>query len=170
MSRTATKAVGNRYFEARMRAAKYNEDFAVRRTAVEHLPGVSEECLKKYELYINNPPNNVVALMADAYNAPELLTWYCANECPLGTKCREQEDAPAERILLRLQNELPTLQTAMTDLAQIMDDGKVHDEEEALFSETKDRFIEIYRRLSDVINVLDKAAKTKNFSEDGRDS
>ena len=103
-----------------MRAAEYNEDFAVRRTAVEHLPGVTEDSLKKYELGNTRPPNDVIAFMADAYNAPELISWYCANECPLGTRCREQEQAPAERILIRLQNELPKLQTAMKDLGQII--------------------------------------------------
>lgn len=30
MSRQATKAVGNRYYEARMRAAKYNEKLLTR--------------------------------------------------------------------------------------------------------------------------------------------
>ncbi|MBQ1768000.1 MAG: XRE family transcriptional regulator, partial [Oscillospiraceae bacterium] len=72
MPRQATKAIGNMYYEARMKAAKYNEKLLTRAGAVELLPGVTEECLKKYELDINKPPNVVVALMADAYNAPEL--------------------------------------------------------------------------------------------------
>ena len=35
MSRQATKAVGNRYYEARMRAAKYNEKLLTRAGAIE---------------------------------------------------------------------------------------------------------------------------------------
>lgn len=73
MSRQATKAVGNRYYEARMRAAKYNEKLLTRAGAIDYLPGVTEDSLKKYELDITRPPNIVVALMADAYNEPELL-------------------------------------------------------------------------------------------------
>lgn len=65
MARQATKACGNRYYEARMRAAMYNEKFLTRAGAVESLPGVTEDSLKKYELDINRPPNIVVALMAD---------------------------------------------------------------------------------------------------------
>ena len=84
MSRQATKACGNRYYEARMRAAKYNEKLLTRSGAVDCLPGVTEDSLKKYELDITRPPNIVVALMADAYNEPELRAWYCSNECPLG--------------------------------------------------------------------------------------
>ena len=89
MSRQATKAVGNRYYEARMRAAKYNEKLLTRAGAIDYLPGVTEDSLKKYELDITRPPNIVVALMADAYNEPELRAWYCVNECPLGKDCRE---------------------------------------------------------------------------------
>ena len=59
-----------------MRAAKYNEKLLTRAGAVEYLPGVTEDSLKKYELDITRPPNVVVALMADAYNEPE-LTVHC---------------------------------------------------------------------------------------------
>lgn len=72
MARQATKACGNRYFEARMRAAKWNEKLSTRAGAIDYLPGVTEDSLKKYELDITRPPNIVVALMADAYNEPEL--------------------------------------------------------------------------------------------------
>lgn len=76
MSRNVTKAMGNRYCQARLEAAKYNEKLLVRSSAVEFLPGVTEDSLKKYELDINRPPNTVVALMADAYSAPDLTAWY----------------------------------------------------------------------------------------------
>ena len=68
MSRQATKAVGNRYYEARMRAAKYNEKLLTRAGAIDYLPGVTEDSLKKYELDITRPPNIVVALMAEMCN------------------------------------------------------------------------------------------------------
>ena len=96
MSKQATKACGNRYFEARMRAAKFNEKLFTRAGASEVIPGVTEDSLKKYELDINRPPNIVVALMADAYNEPELRQWYCANECPLGKDCRERKGPPRD--------------------------------------------------------------------------
>ncbi|NDO18056.1 transcriptional regulator [Lachnospiraceae bacterium MD329] len=163
MSRQVTVAGDNRYCQARLRAAKFNEEFSNRRTAVEHLPGVSEDSLKKYELGINNPPNSVVALMADAYNAPELVSWYCAKECPLGAKCREVEDAPAERIFVRLQNELPKVMESMNNLAKIMDDGKVDLSEIMLLQQIKDNFIEMYRRMADVLTVIYKAERSKEF-------
>ena len=77
MPRQATKAMGNRYFEARMRAAKYNEKLLTRSGAVEYLPGVTEDSLKKYELDITRPPNVVVALMADANKEPSEMPSCC---------------------------------------------------------------------------------------------
>ena len=46
MSRQATKACGNRYYEARMRAAKYNEKLLTRAGAIDYLPGVTEDSLR----------------------------------------------------------------------------------------------------------------------------
>lgn len=43
MARQATKAVGNRYFEARIKAAKYNEKLLTRIGAADSLPGVTED-------------------------------------------------------------------------------------------------------------------------------
>lgn len=163
MPRQATTALSNRYCQARLSAAKYNSDFLTRRTAAEHLPGVTEDSLKKYELGITNPPNVVIALMADAYNAPELVSWYCATECPLGGRCRETESAPPERLLLRLYNELPKAMDAMTELAKIMDDGKVDVTEVDKFDVINTTFLEAYRRLADVMTVMDKAGKTGEF-------
>lgn len=163
MSKQVTVAGENRYCQARLSAAKYNSDFANRRTAVEHLPGVSEDSLKKYELDITRPPNIVIALMADAYNTPELITWYCATQCPLGTRCREVEKAPAERLLLRVQNEFPKLMESIQVLSQIMDDGKINDTEFEQMKKIKDNFLEINRRVSDIMTMLEKAERTGSF-------
>ena len=121
MSRQATKACGNRYYEARMRAAKYNEKLLTRAGAIDYLPGVTEDSLKKYELDITRPPNIVVALMADAYNEPELRAWYCVNECPLGKDCREIPEMPAERALIRLQNSVYEMEQLTRQLSLLME-------------------------------------------------
>ena len=76
MQSRVTKAAGNRYCQARLKAAKYNEKLLTRAGAVDYLPGVTEDSLKKYELDITKTPNTVVALMADAYAEPELRAWY----------------------------------------------------------------------------------------------
>lgn len=163
MARQATKACGNRYYEARMRAAMYNEKFLTRAGAVESLPGVTEDSLKKYELDINRPPNIVVALMADAYNEPELRSWYCANECPLGRDCREIPEMPAERALIRLQNSVYEMQEVTRQIGKLMEDGKLSEGEKLAVPGIREQLLEFRRRADETLAVLEKAVKQGIF-------
>ena len=163
MSRQATKAVGNRYFEARMRAAKFNEKLLTRAGAIEFLPGVTEDSLKKYELDINRPPNIVVALMADAYNSPELRKWDCVNECPLGKDCREIPEMPAERALIRLQNSFNEMDDITNQLSLLMEDGILDEKERSLIPQIISRILEFRRRADETLAALEKAEKSGKF-------
>ena len=156
MSRQATKAVGNRYYEARMRAAKYNEKLLTRAGAIDYLPGVTEDSLKKYELDITRPPNVVVALMADAYNEPELRAWYCSHECPLGKDCREIPEMPPERVLIRLQNAKTGVNAVAASLSEILDDGMVDESEAKQLPQLRDELLEVRRRMDEALAVLEK--------------
>ncbi|OQA48388.1 MAG: hypothetical protein BWY46_01395 [Firmicutes bacterium ADurb.Bin300] len=98
MPKQVTVAANNRYCQARIHAGQYNQKLLSRAGAAEELGCISEDSLKKYELDLIRPPSDVVALMADAYNQPELRSWYCANECPLG------KDRVAEIELLPLDD------------------------------------------------------------------
>ena len=159
MARQATKACGNRYFEARMRAAKFNERLATRAGAADFLPGVTEEMLKKYELDITRPPNIVVALMADAYNEPELRSWYCANECPLGRDCREIPEMPPERILIRLQNAKSGVNAVASTLSDILDDGIIDSQEAEQLPKLRDELLEVRRLMDEALALLERAQK-----------
>ena len=159
MARQVTKAVSNRYCQARLEASKCNDRLASRASAAEVLGCVSEDCLKKYELDITKPPNDVVALMADAYNAPELVLWYCANECPLGKNCREVPEMPPERTFVRLTNTLDKLNSSMKELAEILDDGIIEGDEAKTALRLWDDFLEARRRIDETLVVLEKTQK-----------
>lgn len=159
MTRQATKALGNRYCQARLEAAKYNPRLSSRATAAEELAGITEDSLKRYELDIVKPPNDVIALMADAYNAPELRAWYCANECPLGRDSREIDAMPPERVLIRLRNSMAELDSAISSLSQIMDDGHIDDYERGELPGLRERFLEFRRRIDESLAAIDKAAR-----------
>jgi hypothetical protein len=163
MPKQVTTAASNRYCQARLRAAKYNPEFLTRATAINQLPGVTEDSLKKYELDITRAPNIVVALMADAYNEPELRYWYCANECPLGKDCRVIPEMPPERALLRLKNAITEIDDAMHTLAQIMDDGMVDENEKPLIPRLREQFLEARRRVDENLATLERAEKTGIF-------
>ena len=143
-----------------MRAARWNEKLSTRAGAVEHLPGVTEDSLKKYELDITRPPNIVVALMADAYNEPELRAWYCANECPLGKDCREIPEMPPERILIRLQNAKSGVNAVAATLSDILDDGVIDENEAKQIPQLRDELLEVRRRMDEALALLERAQKS----------
>ena len=147
-----------------MRAAKFNEKLLTRAGAIEFLPGVTEDSLKKYELDINRPPNIVVALMADAYNEPELRQWYCVNECPLGKDCREIPEMPAERALIRLQNSVYELEQLTRQLSLLMEDGTLDEDEKGTVPQLRDKLLEFRRRADENLAVLERAAKLGTFT------
>lgn len=156
MARQVTKAVSNRYCQARLEAAKCNDRLASRAGASEELVCVSEDSLKKYELDITKPPNDVVAIMAETYNSPELAIWYCANECPLGRWCREVPEMPPERSYIRLANTLDKLDSSMKELAEILDDGEIDRSEAETASQLWDEFLEARRRIDETLAILKK--------------
>lgn len=78
MGRDAAKACENQCFRCRKEAAKYNDKLGSREGAAELL-GISVSSLADYELGNTKViPVDKVVLMADIYNAPELMAWYRA--------------------------------------------------------------------------------------------
>lgn len=122
----------NVYFRARKRAALYNERLYSREGASELL-GVSVSTLADYELGNTKVvPVDKVVLMADLYNAPELITGYCVNECPVhGFLPLATEEKSIQGIALRLlkgfnEDELKAMKK---DLIEITEDGNISPEE-----------------------------------------
>lgn len=132
MGRRATKAACNVWYRARIEAAKTNDRLSSRMGAAEEL-GVNEDAIKSAELglYKSMPVENAV-LMADAYNAPELLNYYCLNECPIGAeRPLSCEVLGIEQVTVKLLRDLKTselskLKDRMLDIAE---DGAVEKSE-----------------------------------------
>jgi hypothetical protein len=89
MPKKPTKAAGNVYCEARLAASSCNDRLASREGAAE-VCGIDRTRLAHFELGAKVPHPEEVLLMADAYNAPELLNHHCANDCPIGKKTVRQ--------------------------------------------------------------------------------
>ncbi len=122
----------NVYFQARKRAAIYNEKLYSREGAAELL-GISVSTLADYELGNTKVvPVDKVVLMADLYRAPELITRYCMRECPVhGFLPLATEEKSIQGIALRLlkgfnEDELKTMKV---DLIEITEDGIISQEE-----------------------------------------
>lgn len=122
----------NMYFKARKKAAAYNERLYSREGAAELL-GISVSTLADYELGNTKVvPVDKVVLMADLYNAPELITWYCMRECPIhGFLTLATEEKSIQGIALRLlrgfnEDELKSMKE---DLIEITEDGIISSDE-----------------------------------------
>lgn len=105
MGNACTKINENVYFQARKKAAKYNDALWSREGAADLL-GISVSTLADYELGITKVvPVDKVVLMADLYNAPELKNGYCKNECPIGKSMAiATKVGSLEGVALRLLN------------------------------------------------------------------
>lgn len=127
MGRGPTNENTNMYFQARKKAATYNERLWSREGAAELL-GISVSTLADYELGNTKVvPVDKVVLMADLYNAPELITGYCMRECPVhGFLPLATEEKSLEGIALRLLQNFneDSLKNMRDSLIEITADGK----------------------------------------------
>ena len=138
----------NVYFQARKKAAIYNERLYSREGASELL-GISVSTLADYELGNTKVvPVDKVVLMADLYCAPELITGYCMRECPVhGFLTLATEEKSILGIALRLlkgfnEDELKAMKV---DLIEITEDGIISQEE--------------IPKLKEILNKLDGMAE-----------
>ena len=139
----------NVYFKARKRAAVYTERLYSREGASELL-GISVSTLADYELGNTKVvPVDKVVLMADLYNAPELITGYCMRECPVhGFLPLATEEKNIQGIALRLLRgfDEDSLKHMKEDLIEITEDGIISNDE--------------IPRLKVILERLDKIAET----------
>lgn len=96
--------------------------------------GVSVSTLADYELGITKViPVDKVVLMADVYNAPELKTWYCSQECPIGRgfPMPSCEVTTVERTAMQLLKQLrqDDVERVKDTLISITADGVISDDE-----------------------------------------
>ena len=149
MGREARKAAGNPWYEARKKAAEYDDRLCSREGAAERL-GMSVSAVADAELGLTKcMPVDKAVLMADLYNAPQLLNYYCLHECPIG--CRHSisdEVVDIDRVTVKLLKGLRVdkLEEIKDSLLDIAEDGKITDDEKP--------------ELKEVLDYLDSLAKT----------
>lgn len=159
MGRDATKAVGNPWYEARKRAAEFDDRLYSREGAAERL-GMSVSSIADAELGLTKiMPVDKAVLMADMYKAPELLNHYCLNECPIG--CRHsisEEVLDVDRITVKLMKNLSLdrlneMRQKMLDIAY---DGIVSDDEKPDLKEVVEYLEETSKTISELKILADK--------------
>lgn len=140
------KDTDNVYMKARLRAAEFNDKFRSREGASELL-GVSASSLLNYETDVcKRIPPDVVVMMAEIYNAPELMNYYCCNECPIGKRIApklEILDIGCLAIQISILFKNPEL--IIDRLMEIVQDGIISENEKPDFK--------------NIVNKLDKVSE-----------
>ena len=154
MGRGATKAAGNPWYEARIRASKWNDKLLNREGAAEEL-NMSLSAVEEAETGRSKtmPVDKAVA-MARKYCAPELLNYYCLNECPIGCKRAISADAvELERAVVKITQILrkEKVQWIKHGLQDIAMDGEVTEDE----LDDLDMIINSLRDVSKIISELE---------------
>lgn len=120
----------NVYRNARIRAAVYNSLFSSMDTTFDLL-FIGRRTLWEIETGVSTPDSNTVLSMAELYNAPELITHYCATDCPLGKARRVQpiENMSTEGIALNATSLLYKSEDYTRSLVEAAKDGVISDAE-----------------------------------------
>ncbi|EGY78663.1 helix-turn-helix domain-containing protein [Peptoniphilus indolicus] len=144
MGRDARSAKNNIYYKARIEASGYNEKLKSRESAAEML-GVHASTLADYELgIVKCPQPDKVVLMADLYNAPELLNRYCTDECPIGCSCvAPMKVETLDRVTIKTLSAIKSLDEVKNELLDITSDGDVDDSEHERFIDVMDTLEQI---------------------------
>ena len=158
MGRRATKARENVWYQARIEASEWNERLSSREGAAEALH-MSVDAVTDAELGLSKVmPVDKAVLMADLYNKPSLLNYYCLHECPIGRGLPISDEVPdIDRVTIELVNNLRAdridrLVKCLLDIAQ---DGNVNDDELRDVREV----VDYLRRISVLTSKLENLCK-----------
>ena len=159
MGRGATKAVGNRWYQARIKASKYNDKLSSREGAAEALH-MSADAVTDAELGLSKVmPVDKAVLMADLYGDPSLLNYYCLHECPIGKTLPISDEVPEiDRITVSLLTSKRVGEVnRMTDrLLEIAEDGEISEEELGALESVVTFLEEVSVKTSKLKNLLNE--------------
>lgn len=125
----ATKAADNPYYKARMECAACNDRLMSREGAAE-VTGIERTRLARIELGSLVPYPEEVLLLADNYNAPELLNYHCTTDCPIGKKIMTKAEMKnIEQIALNAYTSLQNAMTIRDTIIEIAKDGIIDESE-----------------------------------------
>ena len=129
MSKLATKASNNVFYKARMNAAAYNDGLSSREGASEQT-GIDRNRIAYTELGTVCPYPEEVVIYSDAYNAPELMNYYCSTLCPIGKQCVDGVRLGSlEQASLMLLSSTKCISEVSEQLIDVAKDGDISPDE-----------------------------------------
>ena len=159
MDNECTMEPENIYFRCREEAAMHNQKLSSHEGAAELL-GISVSSLQKYELGVTKTvPVDMVVLMADLYNAPELRYLYCKGECPIGRAMNiATEIKSVESVAIRLIKKLSMreVEDIKEKLLDIADDGTIGKEKQEELQDIMERLSSLQQSISELMLLGEK--------------
>lgn len=123
---------------------KREEAGLTREKAGEQMQFVSEDRIERIESGKMLPHSDEIVAMAECYKAPLLCNYYCANECPIGSRTvTELEEKELSQIVLELLASLNALTKEKDRLIEIAVDGKISEDEYRDFVQIRDKLNQI---------------------------
>lgn len=157
MMQKATKASDNVYYRARIQAAEYNDQLNSREGAAQ-IVCIERTRLANIELGNISPHPEEVNLMANIYNSPDLVNYYCSSQCPLGCG-RVDRLAPRnlESAAMKIERLTRNIDDIARDISDIAEDGKITEEERGLFDERIQQLVDLKKSIEELIMVAERA-------------
>lgn len=129
MGKNPTKAATNVICIARKHAATFNDKLNSREGASE-VTGIDRTRIARIELDTLIPYPEEILLMADAYQAPQLLNHYCSELCPLGVHTVPKlELLHLDRLAIAVLSSLSQAEDIKKKIIEIVADGKITEDE-----------------------------------------
>ena len=159
MGKHPTKAASNIYCQKRLQAAETDYRFNSREKTAEMM-NMSLSQLTEDELgTCKRIPPESVCLMAELYNAPDLRSYYCHHQCPIGAiDVHPISSKQLEGIALNVLSAMNKLSKYKERLIDIAADGQITEDEEEDFNLI----------LDDIDRIIQSAQELKIYAEKER--
>lgn len=155
-SNKAADHPSNIYEAARLKAARRNPMLSTKKSAARAL-GIRSQNFSQIEQSDPQkkqcaPSPDIVLLMSQKYNAPELKNYYCTHQCPLRMEHKKELSYDdLDKISVGLLSSVLSLQTQGGLLSSILKDSKISREECVAL----ERIIGLLNELSQSAEALD---------------
>lgn len=124
MPRKSIKTDKNIYFQSREKA------HLTREAASDKMDYISQDRIERIESEKSAPHPDEVLTMAEVYQDPLLINYYCTNECPIGKKFIPTiTDSELSQIVLEIMDSVNGLSNSRDRLISISADGIISESE-----------------------------------------
>ena len=160
MSKTATVAKGNIYYEARITASEICKECS-NRDNVSGLVNIDRNRIVKIETNQVEPYTDEIISMAKTYNAPYLIEHFCNHVCHIGRKfgCKyTAKKGDTFKATVMFIHSLEEAEKAKEQIIEILSDGKITDDEIDLLDKS---ISQLNETMTDIINLRIALEKEK---------